>query len=468
MQPAIAIAGIRGGSGKTITSIGLCRAFRRRGIEVAPFKKGPDYIDPAWLSLSAGNECHNLDSFLFDGRIITQAFYRYGTSSGISLVEGNRGLFDGYDELGTHSFAELVKHLGIPLILVVDCTKSSRTTAAVVLGCCMFDRDLPIKGVILNRIAGERHRRIVTQSIEKYCGVPVLGAIPRILHLDLPERQLGLLPMHEYGDPEALVDSLGQVMLDSVDIDAILDIARAPRQEREMPAESGIYPARPAVAVSTQTRLPRIGILHDSAFNFYYPENIERLQAAPAEIVRVDSMRQAEFPDVDGLYIGGGFPETHAKAISANTRFTQGLRARIDQGMPVYAECGGLIYLSDSMIVDGTRYPMAGVFPFIFDIARTPEAHGYTVFEVDTANPFFETGGIIRGHEFRYARLLNPDVMECVATVMKMKRGKGIARGRDGALYKNTLAAFTHTHALSAGVDWFEAMVRSIVSPGRI
>ncbi len=469
MNPAIAIAGVRGGSGKTITAVGLCRALKNRGMDVCPVKKGPDYIDPAWLGLAAGRSCRNLDTYLLAPSVIAHAFCEINRKSDITVLEGNRGLFDGYDAVGTHSLAALVKFLGIPVVLVVDCSKASRTIAALVLGCLRFDRGVPVKGVILNRVAGERHRGVITAAIEHYCGIPVLGAIPRLQHLDLPERHLGLLPTHEYRTPEKLAADMGRAVSEHVDIDGILSIARrhlprrhiARRMQESLPSilrRSRNHGDAVAALSNNDAKRPTIGVIMDTAFNFYYPENIEALRSRSDGIVMIDSMSGVALPAVDGLYIGGGFPETHARALGANTAFIQSLRDRIMGGMPVYAECGGLIYLSDSIIAGGERFPMAGIFPFVFELSKRPEAHGYTEFMVETDNPFYRNGTCVRGHEFRYSRLVNPEVVRDVRTVFSMKRGTGIACGRDGALFKNTLATFSHTHTLTANADWAEGL----------
>lgn len=319
MNPAIAIAGVRGGSGKTITAVGLCRALKDRGMDVNPVKKGPDYIDPAWLALAAGRSCRNLDTYLLAPSAIARTFHEINRKSDITVLEGNRGLFDGYDAVGTHSLAALVKFLGIPVVLVVDCSKASRTIAALVLGCLQFDRGVPVKGVILNRVAGERHRGVITAAIEQYCGIPVLGAIPRLQHLDLPERHLGLLPTHEYLTPEKLAADMGRAVSDHVDIDGILSIARrhlpkrhlARRMQDSFPSilRRGRNPVDAGTATPNEgTKRPAIGVIMDTSFNFYYPENIEALRSRSDGIVMIDSMSGAPFPDVDGLYIGGGFP----------------------------------------------------------------------------------------------------------------------------------------------------------------
>ncbi|MBP7604074.1 MAG: cobyrinate a,c-diamide synthase [Spirochaetes bacterium] len=466
-RKAIAIAGVRGGMGKTVVTLGLIRSLCRKKYSVAPFKKGPDYIDPAWLSLAAGRYCHNLDTFLMDDQTTRSIYESNHPDTRLCVLEGNRGLYDGYNVDGTHSFAELSKLLDVPVILVVDCTKASRTVAALVLGVKMFDPDLRIRGVILNNLAGERHRALITEAVQKYTGLPVLGSVPRIPGMLPRERHLGLVPVFEHEGPEALIESLADIIEKSLDLERIIEIAGAGPPEGTMPSmnfKAAIDPLGECITCASTAdtappEAPLIGVLRDSAFNFYYRENIEALVSAGGRIVEISPLSDHTLPDVDGLYVGGGFPETHAESLSNNRSFREQLRRRIEDGLPVYAECGGLIYLSDSIIIDGNNYPMTRVFPMMFDIAASPQGHGYTVFEVDGDNPFYDRGDIVKGHEFRYARIQNSEGLDGLSTVFAMRRGTGIKGRRDGALYKNVVATFCHTHAAGENVRWPERLV---------
>ena len=456
-RPGIAVGGMRGGSGKTVLSLGLIRALARRGLSVAPFKKGPDYIDPSWLSAAAGAPCYNLDLYLLDREENIRSYRGSNPDSGWAVVEGNRGLFDGLDADGSASFAELVKILGIPLLLVADCSKSSRTMAALVRGCETFDPGLAPAGIILNQIAGDRHRRTVTDAIGRYCRTPVLGALPRMSDLSLDERHLGIVPAAEHGGPDAVIDRLADAVEENVDMDAIMKIAASwrPRTLPSPPASGGGH----TDACTVKRR--RVGIIRDAAFHFYYAENLDALSRQGAEIVVINALSDAAPPDIDALYIGGGFPENHAGALSGNASFRRALKRLIEGGLPVYAECGGLIYLSEAITVGGTRYPMAGIFPLEFEISDRPVGHGYTLFEVDGENPFYRKGTAVRGHEFRYARIINPEAAAGIRTVFAIRRGAGIGGGRDGMLANNCLAAFSHTHAGSAGTDWIASLAGS-------
>jgi cobyrinic acid a,c-diamide synthase len=398
-------------------------------------------------------------------KAVTDCFRRRNAHADMALIEGNRGLFDGFDVEGTHSFSELVKLLGVPLLLVMECSKASRSIAALVHGCNTFDEKLRIGGVILNHIAGERHRSLVTAAIEKYCRVPVLGIMPRIHALPIRERHLGLVPVYEHGDPEKLIDLLGDLAAENIDLDAVTELAGRYVSDCAHYSSAG----RPAPrGIPAHAAAPRVGVVRDSAFNFYYPENLEKLEQCGAVITGFNSLEDASIGEIDALYIGGGFPETHAERLSNNTGFRSRIRDLVEEGLPVYAECGGLVYLSRSIRVGDNTYPMAGVLPMDFEISSRPEGHGYTILEADRQNPFYASGTTVRGHEFRYSRIVNGDAAESLSTIFKVRRGRGIAAKRDGILYKNTLAIFSHTHACAPGVTWIPSLVEMARSKMRV
>ncbi|MFW5854503.1 MAG: cobyrinate a,c-diamide synthase [Thermodesulfobacteriota bacterium] len=459
--PRIFMAGLRGGSGKTIMSIGLIRAWRKSGRPVSPFKKGPDYIDAGWLALAAGRPCYNLDTFLVDKPRVLQSFLSHTRPEDIAVIEGNRGLYDGIDPEGSTSSAEVAKLLSAPVILCVDCTKTTRTMAAVISGCIHFDSRVRISGVILNRIAGSRHEKILRESIESHCGIPVVGAVPKLDRQQFPERHMGLVPTPEHALSQAAVDAAAEMALNYLDLDSLADIAlNAGLISWTLPEvleNSAVSINRGTAGHSVSNGKPRIGILRDSAFQFYYPDNIEALIAGGAEPVFINACKDAGLPPVDGLYIGGGFPETHARALCRNLGFIRDLKAAAEAGLPIYAECGGLMYLGESLVVGGTTYPMAGVLPIVFGLCDRPQGLGYTLLKVDGANPYFPMGTEIRGHEFRYSKVLEwrgrADDM-----VLRMRRGIGFIDRRDGITYKNVFATYTHIHALGMPT-WAESMV---------
>lgn len=455
--PRLVIAALRGGAGKTIVSVGIAAALAARGRTVAPFKKGPDYIDAGWLALAAGRPCYNLDTFLLPPERIRTSFCTHAAAADIALIEGNRGLYDASDLEGRTSTAELAKLLAAPVILCADCTKTTRTMAAVVAGMVAFDRGVRIGGVILNHVAGGRHESILRRTIEHFSGVPVVGALPRLERPIFPERHMGLVPTAEHGWAAESIAATAALAAAHVDLEALTALAAA------APPVAGVCRPEPAAALpevpaAAPTRA-RIGVVRDAAFQFYYPENIEALAAVGGEVVFVSPLAGGGLPeDIDALYIGGGFPETHAPELAANAAFRRGLRERVEEGLPVYAECGGLMYLGRELVIEGRSYPMAGVLPLAFGLFRRPQGHGYTVAEVEGENPYYPVGTELRGHEFHYSRVLAGSG-EARRLVFRMRRGVGIHGDRDGLVYKNVLATYTHIHALGTP-GWAPAIVR--------
>ena len=443
----LVVAGLAGGSGKSVVSVGLTAAFARQGRVVVPFKKGPDYIDAGWLQLAAGRRCYNLDPFLMSDEALHRSLQRHARGADVVVLEGNRGLYDGVTADGGYSTADLAISLGLPVLLVVNCTKTTRTVAAMILGCLKFDERLDVRGVILNQIATERQRLLITEAVERYTGVPVLGSIPRLKRDIFPMRHLGMIPHQEYGDSEDALAFLVET------VTAGLDLGRI---------DALMQPLGPALAADRQEDLRpapdvRIGILQDAAFQFYYSENLEALERAGAELVYLNALRDSGLPELDGLYIGGGFPETSARELAANGSFRESVRAAADRGLPIYAECGGLIYLGDSIVLDGREYPLAGVFPVRFGMSKKPQAHGYSIFVSEGSNPFYPPGVEVRGHEFRYSTVLDWSGEE-QDLVLRIKRGKGFVNGRDGLCRNNVLALYTHVHA-DGTPDWAPALV---------
>ena len=457
--PRIVMSALRGGSGKTILSIGIIAALRRRGNAVLPFKKGPDYIDAGWLAMAAGQPCYNLDTYMVPPRRVLSSFLTRSSPHAISVIEGNRGLYDGIDIDGATSTAELAKLLHAPVVLCLDVTKTTRTMAAVVAGCDQFDPDVTIKGVILNRVAGSRHENILRQSIEVHCGIPVLGAVPKLRKQDFPERHMGLVPTPEHSWAQDSVAAIATVVEQRVDLTALMDIAgRAPAIQPVSPQVDFRVADRKPLSEVNRIR-PKIGVIRDSAFQFYYPENLEALVAAGAETIFFSPLKTDTIPAVDGIYIGGGFPETHAETLAQNARFRKELKRLAENGLPIYAECGGLMYLGRELILKEKTYPMTGVLPISYGFSKRPQGHGYTVISVEGENPYFEVGSQHRGHEFHYSRVLAWEGQD-EDLVFRMERGNGIWKGRDGVCYRNVLATYTHLHALGSP-GWAAAVVHA-------
>ena len=448
--PRLTIAGLGGDAGKTAISVGLCRLWQRRGYRVIPFKKGPDYIDMGWLGKGADHPCYNVDLFLMNRDQILSSFSLNTRDADIALIEGNRGLYDGMDPEGSVSTAEIAKILRTPVVIVVDCTKVTRTLAAMILGCQMLDPKVPVKGVVLNRLAGLRHESVIRESIEKYCNLPVIGAIPRLENIAFPGRHLGLLPHQEHPGAEEVIDKAAEVIAKYLNTEQLRQIAlHAPLLEI-IPEE---YPE------STDTRVS-IGVIRDSAFQFYYPENIDALKRAGAELIEFSALADNLPDSLDALYIGGGFPETHAPALSANHGLRQSIKDAAEQGLPIYAECGGLMYLCEKLTWDGKAYPMVGVFPAVIGVSKKPQGHGYTIAEVEATNPYLAIGEILRGHEFHYSYVAEMKAKEGVYFAFRMQKGEGIKREKDGLCYKNVLATYTHLHALGTG-QWATGIIRA-------
>ncbi len=466
-RPRLVLAGLSGGAGKTILTLGLCRAFAQKGLAVAPFKKGPDYIDAAWLSLAARENAANLDPFLMSRDKILALFLARSQGADISLIEGNRGLFDGKDEKGSCSTSELARTLAAPVVLILDATKMTRTAAAIVKGCLTFEEGLNLAGVILNRTAGARHRDILRRSIEENVGVPVLGMLPKMPENPIPERHMGLISNREYAGQEEILDGLAAFVAEGCDLDRLAALADAAPDlpnvaglpglpglpdQPDQPGASGLLWPEPA-SPSPDEPKPRIGVVRDAALWFYYPENFEALTRAGAELVTVSLLDGAPWPELDGLYLGGGFPETQAETLAENAAVRERVRSLSNAGLPIYAECGGFMYLCRELHVKGLAYPMAGVFNLATTLCPRPQGLGYSEALVIRDNPFHPAGVRLTGHEFHYSRCLAelegvPPLPGDDAFCLDMGRGRGMLRGKDGLLHRNTFAAYTHIHAI--------------------
>jgi cobyrinic acid a,c-diamide synthase len=460
LLPRVVVAGLSGDSGKSLVTLSLIRALKQKGLRTAPYKKGPDYIDAAWLARAAGLPGRNLDTFLMPASAILKSLGRADEVADIIVMEGNRGLYDGMTAKGDHSTATLAKITGTPVVLVVDATKTTRTVAAMVRGCQVLDPDVIIGGVVLNRVATTRQERVIREAVESDTGLTVMGAVPRLGGQLLPSRHLGLVTAVEHPDAEAALENAGAVGEKYLEIDAIIELAnsaaKAPSSTGDPPpVEQGIG-LRPSV--SSRNR-PRIGVLRDRAFSFYYPENLSSLEEMGATLVSISPLSDDALPDIDALYAGGGFPEIYARDLSSNARFRDSLRRRIDDGLPVWAECGGLMYLAESLAFKGEIFPMVGALPVEVEQTERPEGHGYVEGRVDAVNPFFETGTAVRGHEFHYSRVVSG--LADIPTVFSMTRGSGLGMGRDGIHVKNVVATYTHLHALGTP-EWASGFFAAI------
>jgi cobyrinic acid a,c-diamide synthase len=409
---------------------------------VQPFKRGPDFIDPSWLSAAAGRPCRNLDVYLMGEEQVRSRFAEGCQGVDLALVEGAMGLFDGLNEEGLGSTAHVARLLRSPVLLVVDASRITRSVAALVQGYASFDPYLRVAGVVLNKVAGARHEAKLRGALRRHTDVPVLGAIPRHGGLTIPQRHLGLVPRPEHGDQESVLDAFYQAVVDHVDVDALLNIARsAPPLSRA----SASSPA-PCGCVVPVTERPTIGVAFDAAFSFYYPSNLEALVAAGASLVGINTLQDHNLPPVDALYLGGGFPEMFMSELEANEPLRDAIRVRAQAGLPIYAECGGLMYLAES-IRWGTRIAeMTGVLPVQVEVTDRPQGHGYVRLRALSDNPWFRNGEVVRGHEFHHSRLASA----CRAQFgYQVERGTGIDGAYDGIVQGRVLASYAHLHVAS-------------------
>ncbi|MFC2149900.1 cobyrinate a,c-diamide synthase [Calditrichota bacterium] len=446
--PRLLIAGTGGDSGKTLVALGLIKSLRHKEYQVAAFKKGPDYIDPAWLKLASGSDVRNLDTWMMGEEAIIRSFKKHAISDGINLIEGNRGLLDGEDAKGSHSSALIAKLLKTPVILVMPVVKVTRTAAAMVAGIQALEPELNLAGVIINRYAGPRHLRVIRDAIEYSTGVPVLGAIPKLTDNPLPGRHLGLITPEENADAVASIEFAGRIINDNVDVSKVIQIAKG-ADELEWDEELN--------QKEKKTPEVRIAYFSGSAFTFYYPENLEALEDAGAQLIAVDPKTDRKFPKCHALYIGGGFPETNLDRLSRNQALMVQIKEAVEKNLPVWAECGGLMYLSKGIWNAGRASPMAGIFDAAVQMHTKPQGHGYMEIVVSKENPFLTTGLKLRGHEFHYSAI---EEMTDLKTVFEVKRGVGVGDSRDGYTYKNVVASYFHLHATSCP-EWAIGMVNA-------
>ena len=448
--PRLVIGALRGSAGKTTLCAALAAALHKRGVTVIPFKKGPDYIDAAWLALASSNPCYNLDTFMMGREQVVRSFSRHAASGAIALIEGNRGLYDGSNPEGEHSSAELAKLIKAPVVLVMDCDKVTRTAAAMVLGCQRFDPEVDIRGVILNRVAGTRHAAVIRRSLEDHCGLSILGTVPRMAVIPFLERHLGLIPPQEHDGIRQALQRAADIAGDFLDMEGLIKIAQSATSWEDLSV--------PDVLPADEMADPVIiGVIRDRAFQFYYPENIEALMREGARVIEISAIGEEKLPSVDALYIGGGFPETQAGLLAGNKSFRRSLLDAAEHGLPIYAECGGLMFLGESLTVGDKHYPMVGFLAIAVGMGKRPQGHGYTVLHVDGENPFYPVGTEINGHEFHYSQILSRKE-DGGHLAFRVKRGIGMDGERDGLCRKNVLATFTHVHALGTR-EWAVGIV---------
>jgi cobyrinic acid a,c-diamide synthase len=421
-------------SGKTTVALGLCAALAARGHRIQPFKKGPDYIDPMWLAQAAGRSCRNLDFHCMSPQEILSTLGHYSRDADIALIEGNKGLYDGLDLHGSNSNAALAKLTATPVILVLDARGMTRGIAPLILGYQAFDPDIRIAGVILNQLGGSRHEAKLRAVIEHYTDVPVLGGIHRSHGLEIVERHLGLIPSNEEPAAGARIGYISEAISEQVDLQGVLAAAQSP------PLEFESLEFAPPVAGDRV----RIGIMRDAAFGFYYPDDLEALERAGAELTMINSLHDQALPDIDGLFIGGGFPENHMAELESNRALRREIREAVSEGLPVYAECGGLMYLSRRLYWRERSSEMLGVIPGDCIMHERPQGRGYVHLRETAALPWPDSrpGTEFAAHEFHYSSLEN--ITEPLRFAYEVTRGTGIDGRHDGIVIGNLLACYSH------------------------
>jgi cobyrinic acid a,c-diamide synthase len=454
MTKAVMITGTHSGVGKTTVSLGLMAALTRKGMSVQPFKVGPDFIDPSHHTAISGNPSMNLDSYIMGTKGVCRTFAKYQNSD-ISIIEGVMGLYDGIESTQIASSAHVAKTLGIPVLLVINVHGMSRSAAAVAKGYQMLDPDVNIAGLVLNMVGSPRHRKLVEDALKaEGIDIPVIGSLPSNRELTLPSRHLGLYMAHEQMQD---YDKLADFIDANVDMNALLEISSIPDIPKNITINEDEDKNRNRnKEIDLEKRFNvTIGVAMDGAFCFYYQEMLDELEKLGAKLAFFSPLSD-DLPDIDGLILGGGYPELFLDKLSSGRALTD-IRKAAQDGMPVYAECGGLMYLGKSLEVKGKTYEMAGVLDARSSMVGRFQALGYTEAEVVCDNPLSLKGQVLRGHEFHYS------ITECdrdARFAYSMNRGKGIEDAKDGLMVYNTLAGYMHTHPASASMERFVGMCR--------
>ena len=438
--PRIIFAATQSGSGKTTITLGVLLALRKMGLRVQPFKAGPDYLDPLQHSAVCARISRNLDSWLLPPGAILELFTRNAKGADISVIEGVMVLYDGFRDTEYGSTAHLAKILGAPVILVLSAASFSRSAAAIVLGCKEFDKKVNLSGVILNNIGSPNHYHFTKSAIEKKTRIPVLGFLPKEFGIQLSERHLGLVPAQEKRPNEGLYDKLRALVEKNIDLRRILRISRKSlglMQDKTAYAPRGCRKVRVNIAIAK-----------DKAFNFYYQDNLDILEVLGARLVEFSPLKDKSLPPgIDAMYIGGGYPELFSAQLSANRRMREVVSGYAKKGLPIYAECGGLMYLVKNIIsFEGKSFPMAGVFDCSAVMADKRQALGYIEIEVKKDNILSRKGDKIRAHTFHWSYLKN--LSKDIRFAYKVTKGKDRVY-EDGLIKDNVLASYAHLHFAS-------------------
>ncbi|WP_409200248.1 Ni-sirohydrochlorin a,c-diamide synthase [Methanobrevibacter sp. DSM 116169] len=429
----IVLSGTGSAVGKTTISTGIMKALSKK-FKVQPFKVGPDYIDPSYHTLATGTCSRNLDSFFMKEEQIRDSYLKAMEDKDVAIIEGVRGLYEGIDSINDiGSTASVAKALNAPVVLIVNSRSLVKSAAALVLGFKSLDPDINIAGVILNKVKNKDHYLKTKKSIEQLVNVEVLGGIKRDDSIAIEERHLGLVPAIEKENSLKYIDIWAKLIEESIDLDRLIEIMKtAPKITGK---RQDIW------SVKNKTKV-KIAVAYDEVFNFYYKENLEGLKANNAKIKYFSPLKDNELPDVDGIYIGGGYPELFAKELSNNTNLLKQIKDFHLDNRPIYAECGGLLYLMNAI----SNYKMADIYPYKSLLTDKVQALKYTIAEVQEDNIISKKGEKFNGHEFHYTKVLvdEDDIKNKMA--FNILRGKGSYNNQDGFIDKNTLASYVHTH----------------------
>ena len=443
LLPRLMFAGTNSGVGKTTITTAVMTALTRQGYKVQPYKVGPDYIDPGYHLAATGKISRNLDSWFLDLDGIVEIFIRSAVNADLSVIEGVMGLYDGYGTGEDGSSAQVAKLLKCPTVLILDARSMARSAAAVVYGFRNFDPKVPIVGAILNRVGSDRHYRILKDSVESNCGIPVLGAIKRNELLVMPERHLGLVPTSEKNDMKERLDMLAATVSASIDLERLVLLAKQAEELTE--PEKKLFPIK-SLTYGTQSNV-RIGVARDEAFNFYYQDGLDLLSALGAELVFFSPVHDNHLPpELDGLYLGGGFPEMFLDALGNRKTFLSDIREAVASGMPVYAECGGFMYLTEAIEdFSGKKVDMAGVVPGYCRMEHRRAALGYVTATFLKDTVLAPQGTVIKGHEFHYSTYFAPESVLPVPAYLMVK-SDGSMENYAGYAGGNILASYLHLH----------------------
>ncbi len=439
--PRIVIAGTQSGAGKTSLALALIASLKQRGLQVQTFKVGPDFLDPSYLTVTSGRPCYNLDGWMTKREYALELFHRTTKDADMAVIEGVMGLFDGSDPATSEgSTAEMARWLDAPVLLVVNVHGMARSLAAIVKGCVEFERNLRIVGIIANHSGSDHHKDWLAQSLESASLQPLLGAIPRGTLPTLPSRHLGLITADPQNLPPRIVEELADVLEKHVSVDTIIQMARN---------ASPLSVSEPASEVKSRGKRVSVGVAYDRAFHFYYPDNLDELTLRGCDLIRFSPLEDRELPkDLDGLYLGGGYPEEYAEALANNQQMQEAIRQFARRGLPVYAECGGLMYLTQGIeTVRGKRYPMVGLLPVWSRMLNRLKSLGYVEVTLTQNSLWGESGAVLRGHEFHYSELMGDPLGDGLWTsVYRLRHRRSKTFVVEGFQQGHILPSYVHLH----------------------